>query len=85
MDERERVNVTLPADLAGLVQDAVNSGQYATSGEVIREALLEWSDRRRLEGIRTRIDEAQRDIAEGRMAPADHLFDRLLAKYQKMV
>lgn len=42
----EKISVALPPDMAGLVRKAVESGDYASSSEVIREALREWKARR---------------------------------------
>ena len=38
----ERLTITLPVDMAGLVKGAVEGGDYASSSEVIREALRDW-------------------------------------------
>lgn len=35
----ERLTITLPAEMAGLVKRAVDEGNYASTSEVIREAL----------------------------------------------
>ena len=40
------ISIALPADMASLVRKAVETGDYASSGEVIREALREWQARR---------------------------------------
>ena len=37
----EKISVALPPDMVGLVRKAVESGDYASSSEVIREALRE--------------------------------------------
>lgn len=42
----EKISVALPADMLELVKRAVKSGDYATTSEVIREALREWKTRR---------------------------------------
>ncbi len=42
----EKVSVALPTDMLELVKNAVKSGDYATTSEVIREALREWKARR---------------------------------------
>ncbi len=42
----EKISVALPADMLELVRQAVKSGDYATTSEVIREALREWKGRR---------------------------------------
>jgi len=44
----ERLTITLPADMAGLVKGAVDEGDYATASEVIREALRDWKMKREL-------------------------------------
>jgi antitoxin ParD1/3/4 len=38
----ERLTITLPTGMALLVKRAVESGDYASASEVIREALREW-------------------------------------------
>ena len=63
MAEFERVTVTLPADMAQMVRRCVESGAYASDGEVIREALRAMLDReqereRRLDAVRAKIDAA---------------------------
>lgn len=44
----EKISVSVTDDHARLLQDAVKSGDYASSSEVIREALREWKARRLL-------------------------------------
>ena len=42
----EKISIALPTDMATLVRKAVETGDYASSSEVIREALREWTARR---------------------------------------
>jgi antitoxin ParD1/3/4 len=42
----ERLTITLPTEMALLVKRTVESGDYASSSEVIREALREWKLKR---------------------------------------
>jgi antitoxin ParD1/3/4 len=35
----ERMTITMPADLAAVVKGAVEGGDYASTSEVVREAL----------------------------------------------
>jgi antitoxin ParD1/3/4 len=49
MSNVSKVSVALTAELAALVSQAVESGEYATGSEVIREALREWKQRRSLQ------------------------------------
>ena len=46
----EKRSVSLPSELAVVVDDAVASGEFGNASEVIREALRQWKDRRELHG-----------------------------------
>jgi len=72
----ERLTITLPTDMAGLVKGAVEEGDYASSSEVIREALREWKMRRelrlqRVKTLKAEIDRGLADVAAGRIAEFD--------------
>jgi antitoxin ParD1/3/4 len=41
-----KISVALTPELQELVQDAVTGGDYASTSEVIREALRDWKERR---------------------------------------
>lgn len=76
MSEIERLTITLPAEMAASVKEAVEEGNYASSSEVIREALRDWKMKRALQmqelkALRTDIDKGLKDIAEGRTKPFD--------------
>ena len=59
----EKISIALPADMATLVRNAVETGDYASSSEVIREALREWKARRAARS--DAIDEIRRLWDEG--------------------
>ena len=42
----EKVSIALPTDMLTMVRKAVDGGDYASSSEVVREALREWKARR---------------------------------------
>jgi antitoxin ParD1/3/4 len=46
MSNVEKISIALTPDLALLVQQAVESGGYASTSEVIREALRDWKIKR---------------------------------------
>jgi antitoxin ParD1/3/4 len=76
MSEIERLTITLPAEMAATVKEAVEGGDYASSSEVIREALREWKMKRALQmqelaALRADIDKGLKDLAEGRTKPFD--------------
>ena len=48
MSNVTKVSIALTAEMNALVREAVQSGEYASSSEVVREALREWKLRRTL-------------------------------------
>ena len=73
MADIERLSIALPAPLADSVRRAVEEGEYASTSEVIRDALRLWESRRQLrerdvEILRRRWDEGK---ASGRAGPLD--------------
>lgn len=73
MAEIERLSIALPAPMADAVRRAVEAGEYASTSEVIRDALRLWESRRDLrerdlEVLRQRWDEGK---ASGRAGPLD--------------
>ena len=72
----ERLTITLPADMAAVVKGAVEGGDYASSSEVVREALRDWKMKRavqleELESLHADIDKGLTDLAEGRVKTFD--------------
>lgn len=60
MSTIERLTITVPAEMAAAVRLAVETGGYASTSEVIREALRDWTrhhdtERRELESLREAI------------------------------
>ncbi len=76
MSEIERLTITLPHEMAAVVKSAVEGGDYASSSEVIREALRDWKMKRALrlkevEALKADIDQGLTDVAEGRVQDFD--------------
>jgi antitoxin ParD1/3/4 len=72
----ERLTVTLPSEMAATVRGAVERGDYASSSEVVREALRDWTVRRALrlrdlEALKADIDRGLADLAAGRVRDFD--------------
>jgi antitoxin ParD1/3/4 len=84
----ERLTITLPADMAGVVRGAVNDGDYASTSEVIREALRDWKLKRELRlrqlaELKADIDRGLTDVAEGRIVKFDA--ERIIARGRKLL
>ncbi|MFZ0395921.1 MAG: ribbon-helix-helix protein, CopG family [Terracidiphilus sp.] len=84
----ERLTITLPADMAGLVKGAVNDGGYASTSEVIREALRDWKLKQELRlgqlaELKADIARGLADVAGGRLADFDA--ERIIARGRKLL
>ena len=72
MADIERLSVALPAPMANSVRQAVADGEYASTSEVIRDALRLWQSRRHLlerdaAVLRSRWDDGKASGRAGRL------------------
>jgi len=79
----ERMTITMPTELAETLRQTVAGGEYASTSEVVREALRDWTrsrdaERRDLEVLRTAI---KAGLDSGPAIPADQVFAELRARY----
>ena len=79
----EKVSIALTQDMAAMVRQAVESGEYASSSEVVRDALRDWKAKRAQ--TEAKITELRRLIAEGHASGVADWEggDALLAKIRK--
>ena len=57
MSAIERMTITMPAEMAASLKATVAEGHYASTSEVVREAIRDWArardaERREIEGLR---------------------------------
>jgi antitoxin ParD1/3/4 len=83
----EKISVALPKEIVSAVREAVDNGDYASSSEVIREALRDWTYKRNLrerglEELRHVWKQAMDDDSPG-VSP-EEVFNRLEQKYQAL-
>ncbi|MBV1834004.1 type II toxin-antitoxin system ParD family antitoxin [Novacetimonas pomaceti] len=79
MSTIERMTITVPSEMAAILRQSVDGGEYASTSEVVREALREWmrrrdTDRRDLDALREAVrlgDES------GSSIPAETVFAEL--------
>jgi antitoxin ParD1/3/4 len=74
--------------MAAVVKSAVEVGDYASSSEVVREALRDWKTKRALrlreiEALKAEIDRGLTDLAEGRVREFDA--DRIIERGRKLL
>src|SRR3954470_22038270 len=84
----ERMTVTLPADMAAVVKGAVDTGDYASNSEVVREALRDWKTKRALQlqelaALKADIDRGLSDVAAGRVQEFDP--ERIIERGRKLL
>ena len=81
MSKLERITVTMPEAMAAKMRAVVDAGEYATTSEIVREALRGWSDKQ--DRRRSELEQLRALIAEGEKGPfrdGDEFFDELEAE-----
>ncbi|KPF87732.1 hypothetical protein IP70_02615 [alpha proteobacterium AAP38] len=80
------MNVSVPDRMRDWVQSRIDSGQYASVSDYIRD-LIRRDQTEQVDAsveIEAAIAESLEDIAAGRVEPAEELLARLKAKYAAM-
>jgi antitoxin ParD1/3/4 len=84
----EKISIALPPEMVAMVRGAVATGEYASSSEVIRDALRDWRYKRsvRQQGI-TELRELWQEAMQSQTSgiSADEVLNRLKCKYQSIV
>jgi antitoxin ParD1/3/4 len=88
MAEIERVTIALPEPMAASVRAAVEAGEYASTSEVLRDALRLWEARRELrardvEELRRRWDAGKASGLAGEINTRDLIADEKTKKARR--
>lgn len=83
MPSAERMTITMPKDMAETLRQTVAGGEYASTSEVVREALRAWTrsrdaELRDLDALRAAI---KTGLNSGPGIPADQVFAEMRARY----
>lgn len=84
----ERLTVTMPTEMAAAIKQAVDDGDYASTSEVIREAVRAWKIRREvmideLAALKGDIDRGLADVAAGHVESFDAA--RIIARGKQLL
>jgi len=85
MDMVEKLSITLPTDMVHIIKTKVGTGHYASTSEVLREAMRAWIRQEeeheiRMAAIQARIDRALNDPRPS--LSSDEVHGRLDALYE---
>ncbi len=87
MPSVEKISIALPPEMVAQLRQAVQTGEYASSSEVVRDALRDWTHKRQLQqnGIAElrQLWQEARD-KNGPYVPAEEVMQRLERKYQAL-
>ncbi len=83
----EKLSIALPTEMAAIVREAVEMGEYSSNSEVLRDALRDWTHKRKLraqslKNLHERWREAMSDRSNG--LDPEEVLDRLEDKYNRM-
>ncbi len=81
----EKISIALPPEMVAQLRQAVETGEYSSSSEVVRDALQDWKHKRQLQQngiaeLRQLWRKARADTSPG--LDPDEFFDELERKYQ---
>ena len=87
MTNVEKISIALPPEMVAVVRQAVETGEYASSSEVVRDALRDWTQKRSMrqqgiDALRQVWRQAMEDKTPG--VPFNEVLDRLERKYQDL-
>ena len=87
MSSVEKISIALPPEMVAQLRQAVQTGEYASSSEVVRDALRDWTHKRQLQQngimeLRQLWQEAREK--NGPYVPAEEVMTRLERKYQAL-
>ena len=93
----QKISIALPKEMVDDIRYAVDSGQYSSASEVLREAMREWKGppkkrpfppnypyARNMDDLRRMAQEGLDSLKRGKGKPMDEVFARLEAKYKAM-
>lgn len=85
MPNVEKISIALPSEMVAAVREAVETGEYASSSEVVRDALRDWTHKRSLrqEGL-DELRHVWRQAMENKSpgVPVKDVMNRLERKYR---
>jgi antitoxin ParD1/3/4 len=80
----EKFSVTLPAEMARLIHQQVDSGTYGSASEVIRDAMRAWLQReRRLAALDEALMRGIADLDAGRSQPLEEVRQELKERFSR--
>jgi|SRR5579864_5117797 len=91
----QKLSIAFPKEMVADIRTAVDSGRYATTSEVIREAVREWRDRERpfaptypyaqkVEDLRRMIQEGFDSADRGELVPAEKVYAAARARIKSV-
>jgi antitoxin ParD1/3/4 len=87
MPNVEKISIALPPEMLAVVRQAVDTGEYASSSEVVRDALRDWTQKRSLrhQGI-DELSQVWRQAMEDKTpgVPVNEVLNHLERKYQEL-
>lgn len=87
VDKAEKISITLPPDMLSIIREKVKNGTYASTSEVIREAMRLWQRQEeeyhaRITSIRARLELSAQS---GEPIPLDVAFAKLERHHQQRI
>jgi len=85
----EKISIALPSEMLETIREAVDAGEYASTSEVIRDALRRWETnhlmdlaikRHGLKNIRAKVRKGIESLDRGEGIPAEEVYAESIAR-----
>ena len=86
MEKAEKISITLPPEMLASLRERIDTGEYGSTSEAIRDAVRVWQQKEeerqtRLQALRNRLDKS---ADSGEPVPIDDVFLAIEAKHAKL-
>lgn len=82
MERLQKLHLDLPAEIAEVIDNAIEAGEFATASDMVSSVIALWRDQRpdadwSTEDLRRLVEEGE---SSGDPVPADVVYDRIMGR-----
>jgi len=83
----ERITISLPHDMLSSIKEKVQAGEYASTSEIIRDAMRQWqkNEQDRSAVLHVIKDRLKQSLRSGSPVPIEKAFGKIRAHHRKIV
>jgi antitoxin ParD1/3/4 len=79
----DKISIALPPEMTGMMREALNTGDYASTSEIVREALRLWKRQRQIEQME--LDQLRIEVMKGINSPTAGTVEEVAAEVHALL